>query len=420
MKTKIIDYIGQKIGGVSSKKVVDQKKRKTRAIFEQQVYRVREDLSNLEDAISVAENRENFNREDLHRIYRLVIEDTAVYSNWNTRLLKTIEKEYKVTDVAGNEIEEKTRVLEADWFMKFQKEVLDSKLWGFSLLEFGPSYNNGFVPWRNHKGIIRPSVGNVHRDHVKPEKGIITRLPGDIDGIDYMNDSQYKNWLMFVGHPSDHGLLRKIAKLVIIKNNLLENWSEWSEVFGMDMRIGRTTAEGPERNAFIKQLMKLGSSGYAVLDPSDEVEFTGTNRIDAYKVYDEYIKYIDEQIAKCIFGQDVVSNNTGRVVGSVGENIANLYGKSDAKFLQRCVNDQLIPFLSLHSIGGFSENDLFEYDATEKISLKERAENDLKIAQMGFRHSEKYINDTYGTDVQENSDYGTVDQIRNSLDKLYS
>ena len=142
--------------------------------------------------------------------------------------------------------------------------------------------------------------------------------------------------------------------------------------------------------------------------------FAGTSKSDAFKVYNELIRYVDEQTSKIIFGQDVVSNNTGQVVGKTGENIAKLYGNSDAKFIRSVVNGSLLPFLTRIGIADFS-GVIFEYDTSEELTLDERADIDLKIAQMGMKHSEVYINDTYGTDVQEveNDDLETAAAIQN-------
>ena len=123
------------------------------------------------------------------------------------------------------------------------------------------------------------------------------------------------------------------------------------------------------------------------------------NRQDAYKVYESFLEYIDARIAKLIFGQDVVTNNTGRVVGKVGEEISNMYGDADAKFIEWTVNTQLIPFMAKH--GAEVDGITFKYDTTEKIKLTERAKVDKAIADMGWKHSQEYLVRTYGVELDE-------------------
>jgi phage gp29-like protein len=187
-----------------------------------------------------------------------------------------------------------------------------------------------------------------------------------------------------------------LVKYILFKDNCLGNWSEWAEVFGMDIRVGKTSAEGDARNKFLNAIKMMGSAGYGVIDSEDELNFLGTPRTDAYQVYDKLIQYIDTQISKRIFGQDVVTNNTGRIVGTVGENVSNLYGTSDAKFVARVINDHCLEKFTNLKIGAF-KGMRFEWDVSEKLSLVDNAAVDLQISQMGFNIDPEYIEEKYGT-----------------------
>jgi len=351
------------------------------------------------------------------------MDDPMLKSQWETRKLKTIDKEFRVT-INDEENDEATAIFETGWFMDYMSKMLDSKMYGFTLVEFGAVEDNKFVNWRTSDGIIRDPVQVIDRDYVKPELGIVTRQPGDRTGIDF-TDQMIRDWLIFEGSAC-YGLLRKIARYMLFKENVLGNWSEWSEVFGMDVRIGKTSAQGDERRKFVKALRDLGANGNGVFDEDDVVEYVGVNRTDAYKVYMEFAAYIDEQIAKLIMGQDVVSNNTGQVVGTVGENISNLYGDTDAKFIQRNVNDKLIPLMIDLGFTGL-DNALFEWDTTEQIDLIEKSQVDLRIAQMGFNLDPEYIEDTYGAKLDQTEPVKLVpdpvmpiQNIKAELDKLYN
>jgi len=280
--------------------------------------------------------------------------------------------------------------------MDYVSYMLDSKLWGFTLVEFGAIKDDSFVRWRDEDTkLIYEAVTVIDRDFVKPEKGIIVRRAGDFDGLD-ITDEEFSDWLILEGS-SDAGLLRKMARYSLFKDNVLGNWSEWAEVFGMDLTVGKTDSQKDERTKFAKALQDLAARGIGVFNQDDEIEFKGTSRTDAYKVYMELASYVDSQLAKLIFGQDVVSNNTGQVVGKTGENISNLYGDTDAKFIARNINDLLIPLMVRQ--GWKLEGALFEWDNTEAMSLKDKSEIDLKISQMGQTIDPEYIRDTYGTDL---------------------
>ena len=386
----------------STDKIIERKESPIKYILDQQKLRTRQDLLKLRIAIDDAENVVSYNREMLHNIFREAEKDLSLQSNWESRKLKVLQRTFKMINPKSKEENEGlTAILEAQWFTDWVNACLDSKKWGFSLIEFGPLFNGEFLPYSvtTDKGKKNfEAVTVIDRDNVKPELGIITNTPGQITGIDF-DDPRYSKYLMFVGSFSDRGFLDKAAKPLLFKDNCLGNWSEWAEVFGMDKRVGYTRSQGDDRINFIKALRDIGSNAYGVFMEGDKVEYLGTQRSDAYQVYLRFCEYVDSQVAKLVFGQDVISNNTGKVVGTVGENVANMYGDSDAAFIKNLVNKRLIPLME--NLGFSFGGHVFDWDNTERLKLSDRVVVDKAINDMGFQHSEEYINKTYGTEVEK-------------------
>lgn len=391
-----------------------------------QEFRMREDLMRLRIALDSADNNTQFNREDLYRIYRECFKDPHLRSQWCTRKLKTMEKEFGVVDKAGTKNEELSELLDSEWFMDLIDEILESKAWGFSFIEFGPISEDKtkLMPYRIKNGRICPAINSIDRQYVKPEFGFIGLEPSSTSGIPIFG-GQFDKSTLFVGKYHDYGWMESAVKYVLFKNNCAENWSEWAEIFGMDLRIGKTDAEGEAKKKFLKSLKDMGASGYGVIDKEDELEFFGTARTDAYRVYEAFMDTTDKNISKLIFGQDVVSNNTGQVVGKTGENISNLYGDSDAKFVARIINKEVLPKLEAMGFPSF-KGFKFRWDNTEKLTLKDNAEIDLKISQMGYAPVKKYLEDKYNIKLEDKpaEPKPTADkkvlQVANALKELYA
>jgi hypothetical protein len=366
-----------------------------------QKYQTLEDLRTLRLAIENSNNIQTYNRYELHQIYRRVFIDPEFSAQWNTRVLKTQDKEFHIETIEGGVSKSHKELFTAPWFFKWIELALEYRMWGYSLIEFGPWEDNAFVPYMDTTGRYHTAVEVVDRDYVKPELGTIVPEYGDGigAGVSYFNN-RFSDRLMFIGgYDKTYDILYKSAPYMLMKENTLKNWSEWAEVFAMDMRVGKTQQQGSQRNEFIKMLRDMGSNGYAVIDEEDIIDYIGVNRQDAYKVYESFLEYVDARIAKLIFGQDVVTNNTGRVVGKVGEDVSNMYGDADAKFIEWTVNTHLLPFMSQH--GAEVDGIRFKYDTTEKIKLTERAKVDKAISDMGWKISEEYLVRTYGVQVDE-------------------
>lgn len=383
-------------------------------VLAQQKFRVRQDIATFRLAIESANNITNYNRFLLHQIYREVMMDTMINSQWESRKMKTKEKEFKLCPPNGKENMKVSEIFRAPWFLDWIDAVLDSKLWGFSLIEFGEVIDGQFstyaVKINGSQTRIFDPITIIDRDNVKPEMGIITETYGQNQGVSF-DDKLYKDFLMFVGQTHDLGLLYKLSKIALFKNNALGNWSEWIEVFGMDKRIGYTRTQDTDRVNFMKAMRDLGNNGYGVFNDGDKVEYLGTTRTDAYKAYSEPVAYFDAQISKIIFGQDVISNNTGHVIGKVGENVSNMYGDTDAKFVSHMVNMRLMPFME--NLGFNFGGCRFDWDTTEKLTMTEKADRDLKITQMGKRLTDEYVERTYQVTLDE------TPEIDPEIDKTY-
>jgi phage gp29-like protein len=398
-----------------------KEKKKTKAVGypnERQRFRSPQDILTLENAIAIADGTTK-DRELLHQIYRqVVLEDSQVISQWQNRKFKTIRKDWGLYPKNSDEKDDAaTALLNKQWFFSFIEKALDAEAWGYVAIELAnwDRQKQSFEPYRNPDNKrIYSAAQVIDHDYVKPEFGIITKDSSSTTGLDIY---ELSNQLIYSGD-SDHGFLYRLAKPCLFKANALANWSEWIEVFGLDAIVAMSGAEGADRTALLSTLRQIGSSRVGVLDEDDKLETIGSNKTDAYRVFEVMARYTDEAISKIILGQDVVSNNTGQVVGNVGENVANDYAGNDAKGITYLVNDYLIPLLKANGyldLTGY----VFAFDESASMrELKERADIDEAITRMGFFHDPEQINERYGVNV-EVKQMSTIPAVEAKLKSLY-
>lgn len=400
---------------------MDIKKRDTqpeKLLYEQQKYRQAEDIKSLEDAILEAENISNPQRFNLNRVFDRIEQDPHFTSQWNTRKMKTVQREFGLYRGESEEKDPATELLESAWFHNFMHLALDSMKRGFIVISFGDWINGEFVWSRGKDQTIYEPVRAINYDHVIPEKGLLKQNNYDQPNgkvFDLLKAPLSKKTI-FIGSPTDFGLLYKCAKYILFKDNCLSNWSEFAEVFGHDIRIGKTDAQGSDRTNFFNMLKNLSSGGFGIMKEDDSIEFAGTSRTDAYKVYKELNEYVDKNISLLIFGQDVIGTMTGKTTGTAAENVADLYGDHDAKFLSGIINSKLIPFLE--DKGAIPTGLRFEWDATENLTLTEQSEIDFKISQMGKNIDEEYLTEKYGVTFNE-QEVQQPEKVAAALKNLY-
>src|ERR1700751_1040346 len=231
--------------------------------IESQLFRVRQDIGKLRLAILIAENVQRPQRYQLYQAYIGAMLDAHLSACWNNRVNFTLSRVHQWLNADGSVNEEMTElILHTKWFRDFVRNALDSQLWGHTVVQFGDLTNNGFS-----------STTLIPRIYVKPEFGLVTTSYSSYDGNRY-NDEPFKYWCMGVGDPKDLGLLKQAAIYAIYKKNALGAWAEFTEVFGMPLRIGFTDMLDPlARQNMENALKNMGVSSYAILQKNSQIDF---------------------------------------------------------------------------------------------------------------------------------------------------
>ena len=98
--------------------------------------------------------------------------------------------------------EEVNAVLKQSWFRRFRKDVVESELWGFSLLQF----------YRDRDASI--NYDSIPRKHYDPVKQVVLRYQSDVDGEPV---DSFSNTLVVGGDPRGVGLMSAIMPYVLYK-----------------------------------------------------------------------------------------------------------------------------------------------------------------------------------------------------------
>ena len=176
------------------------------------------DISDYMAAVRVAENVDFSRRYKLYDLYEDILMDTHLSCVLEKRKNAVLcsNMEFRVDGKPDDKINEQ---IQSPWFNRLVGDILDAKFWGFSLCQF---YK--LQEWVDYD--------LVPRKHVDPVRELILRHQTDITGHSW---NEYTD-LLFVGSPSDLGLLAKAAPWVIYKRNTTGDWAQFSEVFGMPIQ----------------------------------------------------------------------------------------------------------------------------------------------------------------------------------------
>jgi hypothetical protein len=282
------------------------------------------------------------NRSLLYDVYDDAMLDLHLSGCIGQRKGMTEKKSFALADFkSGKANEDAMLIFESQWFKDFVSATLDSRFYGYSLVEFGSVLDNGTAPLFEFCEVL-------NRRHVIPEHGVIVRSPYDDwhSGVSY-REGELAEWCIGIGRRKDLGLLLKCAPQTLSKKNMMAYWDKFGELFGMPVRIGKTVStDETEISNLTDMLQRMGAAAWGLFPEGTDIEIKETGRGDAFQVYDRRIERANLEISKCILNQTMTIDSGGSYSQSevhleVFRNVCD----GDADFVRDTVNGQLLPFL---------------------------------------------------------------------------
>lgn len=356
---------------------------------------IRQDLGDWRQAWQRAINVESPNRQRLYDIYRDVEIDLHLSGCIQQREGFVLARSFKITDSNGDESTEAAAYFNTSWFKQLMRYALQATYWGHSLIELG-------TPVTDERGhITYDGVKLIPRKHVIPEyHRIIADLAQDWHtGIDY-SQPPFSEWVIEVGQPDSLGLYLKAATQTIPKKNTLAFWDTFSEIFGMPLRIARTSSRDPKERKRMEQMMEtMGTSGWALMQEGTDVEVVESSRGDAFNVYDRRIDRANSELSKLIIGQTMTIEDGSSLSQSqthlqVFQNII----EADCDNLRDIVNNQLIPRMIHHGfpLAGMQ----FDWDYSVDYTPEQQREYETMILN-NYEVNPEYFVKKYGMPVKQ-------------------
>lgn len=363
----------------------------------------KKDIGTWRRAWQMAIDVENPKRQLLYDIYTDVSIDMHLTGCVGQRKGYVMKRGFKLVDANGQKDDKVTALFETEWFEEFVSLVLDSRYYGHSLIQFdSPTDTDGIMQFRN--------VELVPRRHVVPEYGVIVRDMNDDHsmGIPY-REGEFADWCIEVGRPRDLGLYLKCCPSALSKKNMLAFWDSFGEIFGMPIRIARTTSQDKSTQKNIESMLsQMGAAFYGVFPSDTEIDIKESSRGDAYNVYDKRIDRANSELSKGILNQTMTIDSGSSLSQSevhleVFENVI----ASDEKLVRNVVNNKLLPFMLKHGfpVAGYR----FEWDDTVVYTPENIREVERMLISGGYEIDPKYFAEKYNIDITGRREAGLPD-----------
>lgn len=411
-----------------------------------QLQRLRHDVKMWREAMTEAELAWYPHRVRMQRLYIDTILNGHVASLMERRADLSLLRDFKICDKKGVESEVLSQYFrEQDWFSDYLSYCLDAIYFGYSLISLGDIKDDAF-----------PDLSIVRRWNVSPDRLNVTQFVYSLTGTPFLEEP-WADWHIWVKTKSEngatncgYGLFYKIGLYEILLRNTLGFNADFVELYAMPYRVGKTTKTTESERAELElAVQSMGSAGYAILDPMDEIEFLETNLGGTgWQSYDNLEQRCVKAVTKLILGHEDAASSTPGKLGTGGKKEDNpitmaLLAKQtkDGRFLESQTNKALFP--RMRNLGfDIPQGMHFEFkNDEEKEAFRRREDESNKqtadiyqtIKNAGGKPDWKYFTDRTGIPVEEveeveeegegtpiEKDKAFNDRVQNKLKKIYN
>ena len=370
------------------KKVVIDLQRETDRLVEH-------DIHNWRVACQMARNYDYPNRQVLYDIYGDVELDAHLSGTVEQINNFVKARSFKLVNETEDTDKDAQRFFDQTWFKDLLDYALEARYWGHSLIELGDVIT-GADGRRTFAG-----VELIPRKHVVPEKGRVTKLRGDDwhNGIDY-RETPTSDWLIEVGRKDSLGLYEKAAMHTIPKKYALAFWDTFAEMFGIPIRIAKTSSrDESERKKMAGMMENMGAKAWGVFDETTDIELVESGKTDSYNVYDKRVERANSELSKLILNQTMtIDDGSSYSQSETHMGVLKLLIESICDSIRDMVNNQLLPRMVKH---GFPVQGLsFEWDDPVDYTPEQQAAIETLVVN-NYEVPGSYFEDKYGIPAGE-------------------
>lgn len=271
----------------------------------------------------------------------------------------------------------------------------------------GKAFSAAQIAWTTHSGRIAPRqlVWWPQREFVLDEDDpevLRVLTDGDPSRGEPLSPWQwmvhrYKARSAMLGSAS---LMRVIVWLYLFKHYSIRDWVIFSEAYGIPRRLAKYPrgADPDELAAIWRAVRSLGKDGAAIVPEGAEIGFLELKQ-EASSPFEALATFCNQEISKAILGQTLTTeagDRGARSLGEVHERVEMELLEADCRAMGRTIRRQLLAPIVGFNMGWDVPVPQVVFAIEEDEDLKQRAERDQILGEMGLPISVEYLREKYG------------------------
>lgn len=204
------------------------------------------------------------------------------------------------------------------------------------------------------------------------------------------------------GSPARTSLLRTLSYLWLFKNYDVKWWVKFGEIL-LGYRIGKydpSSVDAEKQKLLLEQAVEgLATDSAAVISKDSVIEFAEMkNTAQSHQVYGDLKDYVNSEATECVLGHTGTTTGTPGKLGQedMAKEVKQELVEADAQVVDETVTDDIIKIYVDMNHGPQEEYPYYQTDLSQALDLSKEAEIDIKLQEMGYPLSQKYVKEKYG------------------------
>lgn len=291
---------------------------------------------------------------------------------------------------------EQSKICQGTQFEKIISGIVDSKLYGYTLLEIMPELDP-------ETGLLK-EVNSIERRNVLPDqRRVVQRWHEWSPGWD-LDTEQFKHNYVLI-NTDGFGLYAATTPNILAQKYTVSNWVNFSHTYGQPLIHGKTASEDNDsRQRLAKRMASAAQNKILVTGKDDEVDIKTFTMSNSEKIYESLAEYVNKENDNLILGSESMAGGMQSYVGSTKahEDIYRARIKTYRTYVENVMNEQVVPILKYW---GLIKGDVsFKYMKTIEMS----DENKIKLYDMltnKYEIASEEISKEWGVEVGEQRNF---------------
>lgn len=273
-------------------------------------------------------------------------------------LARINDKGKYVKDVA------ETQKIQGSQFDKIIKGIIESKLYGYSLIEI--------MPYLDKKTGKLAEVNLIERRNVLPDqKRVVKRQGLWLPNWDLTSPRYQRNYVLI--NTGELGLFSATTPLILAKKFTLANFVNFSHTYGQPIIHAKTVSENSgDRKRLAQEVANAAQNKIIVTGIEDEVDIKAFTMSNSEKIYTGLIGFANKEVSNLILGSQSVAGEMQSYVGSTKAHQDVFRDRIEVyrRYVENMMNEEIIP--RLVAIGYIKPGLEFKYSNRIEMNNEDR------------------------------------------------